>query len=276
VVAAKTERVEPATTMKAQAASPSAPSGPPEADHPAEPPRETRTRASSPLIVELSVLAASRRFSYTDRLTPALRPYDVKAPMGAVHAELYPFAGTRVPVLRGLGVVGGYARAFGVSSADSSGTRVGTSWQEYDVGGRERLPLGANVVLGLSVGYGATDFLFDTPSFTATLPSVAYRVLRTGMDLRVATGAFSVVGEAGYLPVLSAGRIGDVFPRETVGAIEARLGAAYQVARGLELRADARYTRFFFSMNPVPGDANVAGGALDELASLSFGVAYLQ
>ena len=36
-----------------------------------------------------------------------------------------------------------------------------------------------------------------------------------------------------------------------------------------------RNPTFFYSMNPQPGDANVAGGALDEMARLSLGFAYL-
>jgi hypothetical protein len=35
------------------------------------------------------------------------------------------------------------------------------------------------------------------------------------------------------------------------------------------------YTRFFYSLQPLPGDTNVAGGALDQLEKASLGVAYL-
>jgi hypothetical protein len=35
------------------------------------------------------------------------------------------------------------------------------------------------------------------------------------------------------------------------------------------------YRRFFYSMNPTPGDGYVAGGALDELGGLQASVAYI-
>ena len=35
------------------------------------------------------------------------------------------------------------------------------------------------------------------------------------------------------------------------------------------------YTRLFYSFNPVPGDASVAGGALDEQTRVLAGFAYV-
>lgn len=232
-------------------------------------------RANALVTLQAGVEAGSRHFSYVDRMTPALRPYDLPAaPILSIRAELYPLARTSIPVLRGLGLVGDYGRAVGLDSADGGGTRVGTSWQTYDVGLRERLRLGRALLLGVDVGYGANDFEFDQPSFAATLPTADYSFVRAGLDLRASFGAFSVFGAGSYLNVLEAGGMSALFPHESVGGIEAQLGAALLLSSHAELSLSLAYTRFFYSFQPVPGDANVAGGALDEMGRLALGFTY--
>jgi hypothetical protein len=169
--------------------------------------------------------------------------------------------------------VGGYGRAIGLSSADEGGSRVGTSWQTYDIGARQRVPLGSRALLGVDVSYGANAFRFDQPSFAATLPSTDYAFLRAGLDARVSFGRLSLLAGGGYLDVRKVGTLGDLFPRESVGGVDAFLGGAYSLAPHLELSVRLDYTRFFYAFNPHPGDANVAGGALDEMARLSLGLA---
>jgi hypothetical protein len=179
-------------------------------------------------------------------------------------------------VVRDLGVTGAFARAVGLSSSDASGAHVGTSWQTFDVGVRQRVHVASNVLLRLSFGYGNVAFLFDAaPSDVSVLPSVRYTFLRAGLDTRVSFGAFSVVGGGAYLDVASSA-MSDVFPRASFGGVEANLGAAYAVARHVELAFGLGYTRMFATLSPEPGDAHVAGGALDEMYKASIGVAYLQ
>jgi hypothetical protein len=251
----------------------------PDADRPLDTPTSADhgfPRATSLLAVQASTEAGSRHFVYTDRVTPSLRPYDLfAAPLASIHAEAYPMARSHVLFFNGLGVVGGYARAFALASADAGGTSVGTSWQAFDVAARERVRVGSSAILGASVGYGGIDFRFDAAPFTAKLPSVGYRLVRTGLDARGRLGAFSIYGEGNYLAVLSTGDIGQLFPHAHVGGINARVGGALQLSAALELSVGADYSRFFYSMNPVPGDPNVAGGALDEIARLSVGLTYL-
>lgn len=235
-----------------------------------------RRRANALLILQANVEAGSRHASYVDRITPGLRPYDLfAAPLASLVAEVYPLAGTRLPgVARGLGLTGDYARAFALASADAGGTQVGTRWQAYDVGLRDRVDLGGALLVGVDLGFGAIDFDFDRPAFAALLPGADYRFLRAGVDLRT-HGDLAVWGGGGYLDVLSTGGMGGLFPRETVGGVEARLGAAYAVTAAFEVSVGVHYTRFFYSMHPQPGDPNVAGGALDEMARVSLGLAYL-
>jgi hypothetical protein len=235
------------------------------------------TRAGSIAILSAALQGGSRHFSYVDRLTPTLRPYDLfVAPLATIGGEVYPFLRSSIPVLNELGATASYARAFGLASEDSGGTRVSTSWQAFAAGLRERVPIGSAFILGVDAGYGDTSFAFDDPNTPAAqLPSVHYKFLRGGLDGRYARGDLSVRAAASYLGVLSTGDFAALFPRASVGGIEAALGVADQIAPALELSLDLVYTRFFYDLSPEPGDPYVAGGALDEMATVSLGIAYL-
>ena len=238
---------------------------------------EEHTRANAFAILGAAMQGGSRHFSYVDRLTPTLRPYDLfVAPLIAIRGEIYPFSNTKIPVLSGLGATGDYARAFGLGSQDSAGNQVGTSWQAFDLGLRERLRVSESFILGIDVGYGDDDFAFDSPvTTTAQLPSTNYEIFRGGLDGRFSRGSLSVHAGASYLAVLSTGEFGRIFPRTSVGGVAATLGIADVVAPSIEVALDVDYTRFFYNLSPVPGDAYVAGGALDQMATVSLGVAYL-
>ncbi len=272
----------------AQTPEPPAPAGtgePQLAPTPAVPDADRSTPAGAPastgpmLSLQAALGVGMRHFSYVDRLSPSLRPYDLDAtPMASVTAAVFPLELTRVPVLRDLGVTGEYAQAFAVSSQDSSGTHVGTTWQSFDVGAVERIALMRAVTANVSLGYGGNDFQFDQSlaAAGAALPGVAYRFVRMGAGVRVELPlAFSVFAGGSYLDILDTGATGQLFPRETVGGVEGHLGVAYAVTRHWQASLGAAYTRFFYSFNPVPGDASVAGGALDEQTRVQAAFAYV-
>ncbi len=87
--------------------------------------------------------------------------------------------------------------------------------------------------------------------------------------------AFSIYGSGSYLFVLSTGPVGGYFARESVGGVEGRLGVARSLGHRFEASLEVAYTRFFYSLNPQPGDTFVAGGALDQMAFGSLGIAYV-
>jgi hypothetical protein len=254
---------------------------------PPDPPRdEAASAARSPRHTgevgqELVQLSAGggvgmRRFDYTDGLTRNLRNYQLgAAPLVSVEGAVFPFVASGTPVLRDLGVFGGYSRSFALQSTSDTGT-VDTQWSRYFVGGQVRLRTGGegSPVLALTGAYGDESFGFSG-SPAPSLPSVDYRFVRTGADVRVPIGRFSLFARGGYLFVLSAGDVAARFPHATVGGIDAELGGAVTLVPGLEARVTASYRRFFYSMNPTPGDGYVAGGALDELGGLLASVAYV-
>jgi hypothetical protein len=286
---AATKEAEPSwpqvrpTVAAASAEAPSAPSAAvdrsPDADRVAAPPADQGPGALLSLQVTAGV--GTRHFSYVDRLTPTLRPYDLPAaPLVGVAGAVYPLASSSVPVVRDLGIVGDYSQAIGLGSQDSSGNHVDTSWQSFDVGVTERIRLVRGLQVNVTAGYGGNDFQFDQglPGGPASLPSVSYRFVRMGADVRYRfwfLPALSVSGGGSYLSVLSSGFSDELFARETVGGIDAHLGASYLLAGHWEASLGASYTRMFYSFNPVPGDPVVAGGALDEQVRVLAGFAYL-
>ena len=269
-----------ATTPPAPEATPEPARASEEAPSAPEPPSTAAgelTRATSIALVEASIQGGTRHFSYVDRITPSLRPYDhFVAPLFGVHGEVYPFTNTHIPVIDGLGATGSYARAFALSSKDSAGNKVGTSWQSFDLGLRERIRLGEAFLLGVELGYGSNAFSFDAPAAAeTTLPSAQYSFLHGGLDGRFIHGAFSAHVGASYLGVLSTGDFGKLFPRASVGGVAAVVGVSDRITSHIELSLDVGYTRFFYSLHPVPGDPYVAGGALDQMGTVSLGVGYL-
>jgi hypothetical protein len=235
------------------------------------------TRSTALASIGASIQGGARDFSYVDRITPTLRPYDlVAAPLVFVDGEIYPLARSRILVLEDLGATFDYAQAFGLASTDSAGTSVSTTWNAFDFGAHERVPIGHAVLAGIHGGYGEIDYSFHGALRTsAQLPDVQYRFVRGGLDGRVALGAIAVYGYASYLSVLSTGLFGTYFARASVGGIEGRIGVAHAIARGFELSLEIAYTRFYYSLHPQPGDAYVAGGALDQMTRGSLGLTYL-
>jgi hypothetical protein len=262
---------EPAATAEGGTAA-EADQGPSDSTEPRE-----GGRATALAFVRAAFEMGSRNFTYVDRLTPTLRPYSVAGPpLALVEGELYPLARSGTPVLKDLGATVDYAMAFGLSSVDSAHTSVSTSWTIFDAGLRERIPLGRSVLLGLHAGYGENAFQFSGAlQTTAQLPGVRYRFVRGGADGRVALGSFAVYAYASYLDVLDVGPVGSYFPRATIGGVEGRFGVSRSMGRNVELSLEVAYTRFFYTLNPQPGDALVAGGALDQMAFGSLGAAYM-
>jgi hypothetical protein len=225
--------------------------------------------------LSVGIEAGMRHFSYNMGLTPNLRPYSLNgAPLAATGAEIYPLAGAYAV---DAGLVLAYAQAFATQSATVDAGNLQTRWTRYTAGGRVRLRTSGDQgpVFGLTGAYGSEQFLIESWNPNASLPAVDYRFVRASADARVPFGRFAAFGDVGYLFVLSAGDVAARFPRSSVGGVQAELGAAVAIAAGFEARVTASYRRFFYTMNPTPGDGYVAGGALDELSGLQASVAYV-
>lgn len=229
-------------------------------------------------IVELGVGVelAGRRFAYTDALTGNLRPYDLfPAALVGVKGELFPFARTQ-GLARGLGLSFDYASAVGLSSALGD-ERITTHWNRLGLDVHARFwPSGTpGPRVGLTGGFGWTRFDFDAARPLAeSLPSVSYRYLRAGLEARLPAGPVSAIASLGYRGVLSGGATYDRFRAHSLAGVDASLGFALPLGRGFEAQLAATYTRYFATFSPEPGDAYIAGGALDELLGLGLTVTY--
>jgi hypothetical protein len=270
-------KLETAAVAPPKTNTPDTPVAPPP---PAEtsPAREKNKMSTALFVASLAFEIGGRRFAYSDPITANTRDYDVfGAPMPSIAAEIYPAAGTTIPFVRDLGLTGSFSRAFGISSATKSGTKLGTTWMRAGGGLRARFRPGSNdgPMIGINGGINFTSFTFDAPAaLTASTPDVTYASLRGGIDARIPFWRMAVLLDAGYDGALSAGTVQDRFTGAKVGGLDFGAGFAILIAAGFEARLTAHYTRYFYAFDPVPGDAYVAGGALDEFLGLGIGVAY--
>ncbi|WP_437735334.1 hypothetical protein [Sorangium sp. So ce1335] len=221
---------------------------------------------------------AGRALSFSDLLSENLRTYNVLgAPMPSVRGEVYPLARGALPVLRDLGVALSYARALGVDSKGAGGARLSTSWSRLHAGlkGRFRPAGQTGPVLFATGGLCWIDFDVEpTGDPSRDAASVSYVSLRLGLDGRMPVGPVAIEAGAGYQAPLSLGALASHFRAPSAGGVDLRLALAVPFAPGLEARAGASYTRFFYDFDSEPGDPYVAGGALDQLFGVHLGVAY--
>jgi hypothetical protein len=236
--------------------------------------------STAQIIATAGVELGTRNFAYSNYLWGYVRGFGLAGmAMGSVGLEIYPLANTGTAGLKDIGMVGRIGYALERKSETRDGAQsANTSWTRFSAGLRGRIRTGDRAdspTLGLEATYGQWAFLFSgTDAVVDQTPSVEYKYVRPGADVRVPVGAFSLLGGAGYMFVLSAGPLDSKFPHATYGAVDLRVGAAYSFTPVLEARATLTYSRFFMSAHPAATDDNVAGGALDQYLVAHGGIAY--
>lgn len=255
--------------------------GPSSGEKKPEPGARVRHEVGSALAsAEIGFEAGGRWFSYSDKITPSLRSYDVPfAPMLAIAGEVYPAAGTSIPVVRDLGISLGYARAFGLASATKDGALMKTVYQRFTAGLRFRVPFSRPLgpVLGASAGVLWQTFHVDElPALAGQIANVDYVALKLGVDGRMPLGRIALLAGFDYYEPFSAGEVYDRFTGAGVHGIGAMGGLVVRIAGGFEARVAGEYRRFFADFDPVLGDANVAGGALDQYMGIRLSGAYVE
>src|SRR5262249_35214252 len=160
-------------------------------------------------------------------------------------AEIYPFARSSIPVVRGLGVSGGFQHAVGVSSQTSSGTMVSTTWLRGEADLRLRFALGedARAVLGVrGGGVKERSGVRGAATLVPWLPDINYLFWRVGADGRVRVGPIVLLATASYMPAIQGGELADRFRKTFFAAVELGGGLGVPIARIFEMRAMAIYT----------------------------------
>ena len=223
----------------------------------------------------------SRRFFYKDDIFMALSKYSL--PLGpAPQLELDWFPGAHVSqgAIARIGISFGFNYAVGITSVANDGTRYSTSAMRLRAALMGRLTLGPLELLP-HVGYRLQSYSIAngaTGAAKPNIPDVNYSTLRAGLGLKISlVGPLSVTGGFAYQAPLSTGEIGTAkyFPRLKAGGLDANVGIAIgPLVNHLELRLSGDYVRYWYSMNPEPGDAAIAGGATDDYFGGSLMIAF--
>jgi hypothetical protein len=222
----------------------------------------------------------SRKLEYNDAMAGPLRSYLAPAILSyAFSAQIYPAAASGMRVVKDIGIVARFANAFDFQSKTRDGAQSASgSWSRYAVGVGGRISTGdkSDPLITVEGTYGLWTFAFaGLDKVVNDVPAVEYRHVRIGADGRIPLGAASLVGGAGYMSILSAGPFSTRFPHATIAAVDAMIGGAYAVLPWVEAKASLTYTRVFSDARPQVGDANVAGGALDQYLVANVGASAL-
>ncbi|MHB1845289.1 MAG: hypothetical protein ACYCWW_10700 [Deltaproteobacteria bacterium] len=230
-----------------------------------------------PVVVDFDLGGGTlgRWLDYKNDLFNALGSYALPAgPLVSGGLALYPGALWTRGLLADVGLVGDFEHSLGLTSS-YQGTAFPTLDDCWTAGLRLRIPIDASE-LGVSGRYGEQAFRLGALPWStpAPIPNYSYVFVEPGLDARVQLGLFALLLDASWLDVVGDGiAASGYFPHASVGAVAGGLHLAFALWDALELRVGADYQRYFFSFNPVPGDAHVAGGALDQYLAATAAVA---
>jgi len=204
-----------------------------------------------------------RRLRYNDDIDERLRPSDLAANAVAISASWRPLKKARYLelMLRG-------ERAVGVNgSRTPDGTELKTSTSEWAIGAGYDIPI-KSVRITIAVAYGEHRFaIADEMQPAELVPDTTYRFGRAGLAVSVPlTARLDLTIGGGWRQLLGTGDLtGDAwFPRATGNGIDAGAGITLHATRWLAFHARVDLRRYFFAMNPEPGDTWIAGGAADQ------------
>ena len=224
---------------------------------------------AQPFELQLGGGVLSRRLAYRDDLFHALRGYALRAaPLGTLSGRWYPGAHLTNGIGAHIGFEGSFEQGLLFDSLDSGGRSHDSDAWGYSLAARLRQPSGAHQ-LGAALGYREQAFSVeggDLPSGEGAVPGVTYRQLVAAVDARFVFGPVAIDGRLEAAHVLSAGEMGDTnwFPRATGNRVSAMLELAYAFGGALAVTAGVELRRYFFDLDPEPGDPFVAGGAIDQ------------
>jgi hypothetical protein len=214
----------------------------------------------------------SHWLNYNDDLFNALGNYTLEAgPLVAGTLAFYPGAIWTRGVFAHIGLIGDFNHTTGLASTFEN-QNYSTLDDRWTAGLRIRIPISTSEI-GVSGRYGEQDFRMGViPGSNAPpVPNYTYTFVQAGLDARLQLGIVAILADGAYMDVVDDGIAQSsiaanpaYFPHAQVGAVTTGLHLGFRLWDSLELRAGADYQRYFFSFNPEPGDAHVAGGAVDQ------------
>lgn len=272
---APTPSATPAPTETTNAQESAPPAGEATQSLPADQPSE---ESPWPAVVDFSLGGGSLShwLDYNQDLFNSLGNYTLIAgPLVAGGLAFYPGALWTRGVFAHIGLLGEFNHTTGVASSYQNQSYP-TLDDRWTAGLRIRIPI-ATSEMGVSGRYGEQDFRLGVlpGSQAPPVPDYTYTFVQGGLDARVQLGPVAILADGAYMDVLTDGiSASGFFPHAQVGAVATGLHLGIRLWEGLELRLGADYQRYFFTFNPSPGDAHVAGGAVDQYlaATLALGV----
>jgi hypothetical protein len=132
---------------------------------------------------------------------------------------------------------------------------------------------------GIAIAAGQHSFtIADEMSTRGELvPDTRYRYVRLGGAVGVPLGSrVNVTADAGYRMLTTSGDLASTtwFPWATGDGVDASLGVDVRVTQTIHAYVRGSVRRYFFAMNPEPGDALVVGGAIDQYLGLAAGLGF--
>ena len=230
-----------------------------------------------------AVLAANagylrRSLEYTDDIYNRLRAPTTNGWVYRFEAGLNPFA---KPLKDRISLIASYEGALAGTVTDTKNNRnYGVKFSDLEGGVRFRQPLGEHV-LGIQATVGQQSAGLDAPSAETGIPEISYTLLSPSLDFTLNFGDVAVRTALTYQRCLGFGEISNSewFPHMQGYGFEGQLGVAYRVSPSVSLQTSAVLRRFVLDMNSRPedatgGQAEVAGGAVDQYLSGYFGLAF--
>jgi hypothetical protein len=227
---------------------------------------------NSMVVVEAGVDVGTRMLKYSTIVVGPLRAYlQPGIPAWSVGLQLYPAASQNIPVAKDIGLVARASDSLVFESKTNDGIQSAKGkWTRYAFGVRGRIPVKEgpdSPLFGVEAVYGSWKFAFsgdDQVVQNGELPAVDYKYIRAGADGRVPFGPAAIFFGAGYMNIMSSGRLGEMFPHQTIAGVDGKIGGSYGLTPWLEAKASFGYTRIFSNAKSEGKDQYIAGGALDQ------------
>jgi hypothetical protein len=219
--------------------------------------------------------ALFRRLSWHQDPEGRLAPYSLApGPEAAVWLEIYPASFTSGAFGANVGLFGSFDNGFGVTSTTRDGSRLTTSFRDYQAGLKLRLPTGA-FSPNISLAYGGQSFSLQARNGTLVVPGVDYRFIRAAIGAHV-TFTRSVLMDLGfgYLsvsdPGAQAGQIGSstYFPRALAYAVDVGVSLTVRLGDLLAVRAGGDLRQYGLDLRAHSSDPLKVGGAVDRYISV--------
>jgi hypothetical protein len=219
-----------------------------------------------------------RSLEYSDDLYNRLRAPTTNGWVYRFEAALNPFA---KPLKDRVSLIASYEGAISGTVQDTrNGRNYGVKFSDLEGGVRFRQPLGEHE-LGIQATVGQQTAGLDASSTETGIPEISYTLLSPSLDFTLNFGNLGVRTALTYQRCLGFGEISNSewFPHMEGNGFEGQLGVDYRVSPSVTLQAAGVVRRFVLDMNSRPedaagGEAEVAGGAVDQYLSGYFGLAF--